>query len=144
MKPVLTKLLLLFLLIAAGCHHTVPPEQNDPGDLTYTDDLSQAQQWFEGKWKLTAVTAMVPNPPVPNVQLIVSNNQITVIQEGKQTDRVHFEIIKTTSTFQLKTDAQPREDNWYVRNPGLLVSSNRLFLNTEGSDPSTFRFKRIE
>ncbi|MGA0555344.1 hypothetical protein ACO2Q8_01750 [Larkinella sp. VNQ87] len=144
MKPVLKSLLLWLLIIVAGCHHAMTPEQDNPGDLTYTDDLSQAQQWFNGRWELIAVTSMIPNPPVPKVQLVVGNNQITVIQEGKQTDQVNFEMIKIATFFQIETNAQPREDNWYIRNPGLQISSNRLFLNTGGSDPSTFRFRRID
>ncbi|GAB3927799.1 hypothetical protein GCM10028804_33510 [Larkinella terrae] len=131
-------------MITSGCRHSVPPEENDPGDLNYTNELSLTQQWFNGKWKLTSVTAMNPTLTVPNVQLVVGNNQIIVIRDEKQTDRVSFELSKIRSGFQLTTDAQPGEDNWYVRNPSLQVSSNRLLLQTAGSESSTFRFKRME
>ncbi len=85
------------------------------------------------------------NPPIPNVQLLVNNNRITVIQNGKQIDQVNFEIIKMPGYLQLKTKAQPRADNWYVRDPSLQVSRNRLFLDTGvATDLPAFSFERIK
>ena len=135
MKSALANLLLLFLTVFTSC--------NDPVSLT--DNLNQAKKWVNGKWNLTAVSAMVLNPVVPNVQLVVGNNQIIVIQDGKQTDQVNFDIVKTAYTLQLKTNAQPRADNWYVRDPALQISKNRMLLDAGMAiDGPGFTFERVE
>ncbi|GAB2550455.1 hypothetical protein [Spirosoma aerophilum] len=136
---------LLILVLLAGCHPSVTPEESETADYTYTEDLSRLKHGLNGKWTLIDVTAMIPNPAIPNVQLVVANNRITVIQDEKQIDQVSFEIIKTQNYLYLKTTAQPGKDNWYVRNPGLRVSSNRLFLDTGmATDLPGYMFKRIE
>ncbi|WP_460982261.1 hypothetical protein [Spirosoma fluminis] len=73
MKSVLTNLFLLFVM--AGCQQPVHPKKDDSADLQHTNKMSQAQQWFDGQWQLTAVTAMVSNATVPNVRLVVALHQ---------------------------------------------------------------------
>ncbi|GAB3790528.1 hypothetical protein GCM10028818_60820 [Spirosoma horti] len=133
MKPTFVYLLLSILLF--NCHNSVSP----------TDSLGQANQWINGKWKLTAVSTMIPNPTVPNVQLLIGGNQIILIQDGKQTDQVNFEIIKTVYDLQLRTSAQPRADNWYIRNPALRLSKNQMFLDAGmANDGPGFNFERAD
>ncbi|GAB4019676.1 hypothetical protein [Spirosoma koreense] len=135
MKPGLTNLIFFLLLVPMSCQNTVSP----------TNDLDQAREWFNGKWNMTAVSSMILNPTVPNVQLIVDNNQIVVIQDGKQTGLVDFEIMKTAYNLQLITNAQPRAANWYVRNPALQIARNRLFLDAGVAvDGPGFTFERIK
>lgn len=135
MKPILANLLALFLIVSTSCQDTVSP----------TDNLNQAQKWIKGKWNLTAVSGMMINPTVPNVQLIVNNDQIILIQAGKQTDQVNFEIVETDYNLQLKTNAQLREDNWYVRDPALRISKNRMLLDAGmATDGPGFTFERVE
>lgn len=127
--------LLLVALGTTSCSEAVSP----------TTNLNQAKKWFNGKWNLVAVSTMVLNPAVPDVQLVVSGAQVAVIQDGKQIDKVNFEIVETAYNLQLKTDAQPREDNWYVRNPTLKISKNRMLLDAGmAADGPGFTFERLE
>lgn len=143
MKPILATLLFLLVIVSTNCQHTVSPESSDTVDQNYTTDLNQGRKWFEGKWKLTTVSAMIPSPTVPDVQLIVNKNQITLIQDGKQTDQVSFEIIQTPYDFQLKTNSQYQ--NGYLGNSGLRISRNRLFIDKGmANDFPGFEFKRME
>lgn len=135
MRHRISSLLLLMALEATSCSDTVSP----------TTDVSQAKKWFIGKWSLVAVSSMLPNPPVPNVQLFVSDNQVSVVQDGKQIDKVNYEISQTAYDLQLKTDAQPRKDNWYVRNPALRMSKNRMLLDAGmATDGPGFTFERVK
>jgi len=142
-----TTFTLLFLIILgtiSSCKEKIAPS----GAIVngnYTENLRTAKKWINGKWNLVAVVASVPNPHVPNVQLIVNNRQITVIEDGKQIDKVNYEIIQTLYAFQLKTTAKPRSDNWYVRNPALQISENKMFLDLgSASDFPAFTFERIK
>ena len=145
MRLFLLNLSIILLTVSASCRHSIAPEQNDTADYNYTDDLNQAQTWFNGQWKLIAVSAMIPNPPVPNVQLVVTSNQITLVRDGKPIDQGHFEIIKTQNYIQLKTTVHPREDNWYIHDSGLRVSRNQLFLDTGMAlDLPGYSFERVK
>lgn len=131
MKPILICLLIAISFL--GCHDSVSP----------TDSLGQANKWIIGKWRLTSVSAMVLNPKVPDVQLLIDSKRITLIQDGKQTDHVTFEIIKTAYDLQLRTSVRPRADNWYIRNPALRLSKNQMFLDTGmANDGPGFNFER--
>lgn len=138
MKNLLFYLLILTLAIS-GCHDKVLP------DGEYTTNLRQANKLFPGTWKLTKVQAQMPNPPVPNVQIIVSGNQITLLKDGKQIDKVDYVIIKTDDYLQLKTNAKPESDNWYLRNPAIKISNNEIFLDTGMAyDAPGFTFEKLK
>jgi hypothetical protein len=124
MKTFLTKVLILLAFVVISCDKAVLPEEYDPNT-----EVSQAREWIDGKWKLTAVFAMIPNPPVPNVQLVISNNKISVIEDGQQIDQVEFELVQTLYSLQLKTTTQPKETNFYVGNSTLKISKDKLFLD---------------
>ncbi len=72
---------------------------------------------------------MIPNPPVPNVELMVTVNQINVVLDGIQVDKVDYEIVKTEYGLQFKTKSQPKKDNWYVRDSDLYINSNRMLFD---------------
>jgi len=145
MKNMTINLLLLLMLGAiSSCKDKVSPAVASVNE-NYTSDLGKAKKWIVGSWKLVAVSVMVPNPAVPNVQLVVNNNQITVIEDGKQIDNVSYEIEKTASSMQLKTNAEPRTDNWYVRNPVLQISENKMYLDLgRAADLPAFDFERVK
>ncbi|MVM35302.1 hypothetical protein GO755_35095 [Spirosoma sp. HMF4905] len=133
MKNSVLSLLLLVAFGITSCKKTaqVNPEldpKDDPKKV-YTLDLQQAKLWLPGKWKLVKVYASISNPPVPIVELVINENQISLIQDGIQTDKVDFDIVKTDYGLLIKTNAQPRADNWYVRNPGLYINKNRMFFD---------------
>lgn len=111
----------------------------------HTQDLQQAKMWLPGKWRLTKVSAMIPNPPVPNVELVIDEDQISVIEDGIQIDKVNYEIINTDYGLLIKTNAQPREDNWYVRNPALYINKIRMYFDLGTSqDMPGYEFKKID
>lgn len=144
MKNSVLSLLLLATFGITGCHKT---DQADPVAYPlkeYTLDLQQAKQWLPGKWKLIRVSAMIPNPPIPNVELVIDENQIRLIQEGMQTDKVDYTLVKTGSGLLIKTNAQPREDNWYVRDPGLLINQNRMYFDLgRAQDLPAYEFTKV-
>lgn len=112
-----------------SCHKTAPIDPTSDPLKEHTQDLQQARTWLLGKWKLVKVSAMIPNPAVPAVELSIDENQISLIQGGIQRDKVDYEVVETTYGLLIKTNAQPREDNWYIRNPGLYINENRMFLD---------------
>ena len=128
MKNIILCLLLLTVFGVTGCKKTTEVDPEGDPRRVYTQELQQAQLWLPGKWKLVKVSAMVPNPPVPNVGLVIGAKQISLIQDGVQTDKVDFEVVKTEG-IMIKTNAQPRGDNWYIRNPVLYINKNRMFLD---------------
>lgn len=137
-------LLLVMLGALSGCKEKISPAETIVNE-NYTEDLGKAKKWIDGKWNLVAVSAMIPNPAVPDVQLIVSNNQITIVEDRKQIDKVSYEIVQTAYALQLKTTAEPRSDNWYVRDPALQISENKMFLDAgRASDLPAFTFERVK
>lgn len=144
MKNVILCLLLLVGFGITSCKET--DEVDLPGDdprRVYTQELQQAQLWLPGKWKLVKVSAMVPNPPVPKVELIIDENQIRLIQDDVQTDKVDYEIINDQGLL-IKTTAQLREDNWYIRNPALYINENRMFFDLGmANDGPGYEFAKI-
>ncbi len=144
MKNIVLGFLLLLVLGITSCHKT--DQVNPTGDplKEHTQDMRQAKLWLPGKWKLTKVWAMIPNPSVPNVVLEVDQNQIKLIQNGNQTDQVTYEVIKLNGGLQIKTDAQPREDNWYIRNPSLYINRDRMFFDLGvATDGPGYEFSRL-
>ncbi|MBD2756686.1 hypothetical protein [Spirosoma validum] len=148
MKNLALSLILLVTWGITGCNKTVRVEPElDPKDdplKVYTQDLQQAKMWLPGRWKLLKVYAMIPNPPVPNVELVIDENHISLMQDGIQTDKVDFEIIKTDHGLWIRTNAQPREDNWYIRNPGLYLNQNRMYFDLgRATDGPAYEFNRV-
>jgi hypothetical protein len=145
-------LLCFWLLMASaitGCNKEskIDPELDSKDNplKVYTQDLQQAKMWLPGKWKLVKVSAMIPNPSIPNVELLIEENQISVIEDGMQIDKVKYEIISKDSWLLVKTNAQPREDNWYVRNPGLLINETRMYLDLgRAQDLPGYEFKKVD
>lgn len=134
----------LLALIALACGKQEIIDESTCDD--YTTDKNQAQQWIIGSWKLTKVVASISDPPIPNIELLITKNGlISVWEGGKQIDQVNYEIVTTPySTLLLKTDAQPRSDNWYVRNPTLQICRGRMFLDTGiALDLPGFEFHRM-
>jgi hypothetical protein len=144
---VLSLLLLVAFGITSGTKTAQVDPELDPKDdplKEYTQDLQQATIWLPGKWKLIKVYSMLLNPTVPMVELVIDENQIRVIQDGIQIDNVDYEIVKTSSSLQIKTNAQPREDNWYVRNPGLYINQNRMYFDLgRAQDGPAYEFKKV-
>ena len=142
MKTSTLKLVLLSILLCTGCTNSISPSED------YTTNLEQAKKWFTGKWQLTKASSQTinPNPSIPDVQLIiVGSSQVAVIENGQEMDRVNFQIVETPYNLQLITNAQPRSNNWYVRNPALRISSNKLFLDTGMAvDLPNFEFERVK
>ncbi|GAB3696139.1 hypothetical protein GCM10027592_18870 [Spirosoma flavus] len=148
MKRIVVSLLLLVTLGFTSCTKTAEIEtesdtKNDPLK-EYTQDSQQAKLWLPGTWKLVKVYAMIPDPVVPPVELIFEANQISVVENGKQIDRVDFEVVKLDNGLLIKTNAQPKEDNWYVRNPGLYMNQNRMYLDLgRAMDGPAYEFKKV-
>jgi hypothetical protein len=148
MKNIILKLLILVAFGITSCNKTDKVDlELDPKDdplKEYTQDLQQAKIWLPGKWKLLKVYAMILNPPVPNVELVIDENQIRVMQDGIQIDKVDYEIVKTDHGLLIKTNAQPRADNWYVRNPGLFINKNRMYLDLgRALDGPAYEFNKV-
>jgi hypothetical protein len=148
MKNIILSLLLLIAFGVTSCNKTDKVDlELDPKDdplKEYTQDLQQAKMWLPGKWKLLKVYAMILNSPVPNVELVIDENQIRVMQDGIQIDKVDYEIVKTDHGLLIKTNAQPRADNWYVRNPGLFINKNRMYLDLgRALDGPAYEFNKV-
>jgi hypothetical protein len=148
MKNIILKLLILVAFGITSCNKTDKVDlELDPKDdplKEYTQDLQQAKMWLPGKWKLLKVYAMILNSPVPNVELVIDENQIRVMQDGIQIDKVDYEIVKTDHGLLIKTNAQPRADNWYVRNPGLFINKNRMYLDLgRALDGPAYEFNKV-
>lgn len=137
----------LLILLAFGIISCQKTAQVDPTLYPlkeYTLDLQQAKMWLPGKWKLTKKSSMILNTTLPNVELVIDENQISVIQDGIQIDKVDFEVVKVDYNLLIKTNAQPREDNWYVRNPGLYINQNRMYLDLgRAQDLPAYEFSKV-
>ncbi|WP_266368205.1 hypothetical protein [Tellurirhabdus rosea] len=130
---------LLIALSLTACNGFLTPDDK------YTTSVAKARRWLVGEWKLTKVSAMMPNPPVPNVRLVASEEAIIVFKDGKEIDRVGYELSRKDDYLELKTSAEPKADNWYVRNSTAKVARNRLFLDTGMAfDAPGYEFERIE
>ncbi|GAB2531061.1 hypothetical protein [Spirosoma aerophilum] len=144
MKTSVLSLLLLITFGIISCHKTDPVDPQAYPLKDYTLDLQQAKRWLPGKWKLIKVSAMIPNPSIPNVELIIDENWIRLIQDGIQTDQVDYTLVKTDFGLLIKTNAQPREDNWYVRDPGLLINQTRMYLDLgRAQDLPAYEFSKV-
>ncbi|WP_461147395.1 hypothetical protein [Spirosoma pulveris] len=114
----------------------------------YTLDLQQAKTWLPGKWKLVKQSSMLLDANLPNVELLIDENQIKVIDEGTQIDKVDYELVKLAYQagpyLQLQTNAQPRENNWYVRNPSLYIKEDRMYFDLgRAQDLPAYEFNRV-
>ena len=89
---------------------------------------------------------MLAGAKLPDVKLIVNKyDQIMVIEDGKVIDKVEYELTMSQDAILLKTNAEPRSDNWYVRNPAVRVSGSELFLDAGmASDGPGYKFRRIK
>lgn len=144
MKNSVLSLLLLVTCGISSCHKTDPVDPQAYPLKDYTLDLQQAKRWLPGKWKLKKVSAMILNPPVPNVELMIDENRISLIQDGRRTDQVDYTLVKTDSGLLLKTNAQPREDNWYVRDPSLQLNQNQMYLDLgRAQDLPAYEFSKL-
>lgn len=144
MKNIVLSLLLLIAFGSISCHKTAEIDPIAYPLKEYTLDLKQAKMWLSGRWKLIKVSTMIPNPTIPNVELIIDENQIRLIQDGIQTDNVDYTTIKTDSGLLIKTNAQPRADNWYVRNPGLYINQTRMYLDLgRAQDLPAYEFSKV-
>lgn len=145
MKHILLSLLLLVALGIISCNKTTEVDPTLYPLKEYTLDLQQAKRWLPGRWKLVKVSLQIPNPTIPNAELVIDENQISLIQDGVQTDKVDYEIVKAGSGLLLNTSAQPREDNWYIRNPSLYINGSRMYLDLgRAQDLPAYEFNKIE
>ncbi|GAB4036300.1 hypothetical protein [Spirosoma gilvum] len=148
MKASIVGIWLLVALGIVGCTKTteVGPilDPKDDPLKEYTVDVQEAKAWLPGTWKLIKVYAMISNPAVPNVKLIINESQIRVLEDGNQIDKVDFELVKGGSSLGINTNAQPREDNWYVRNPGLYMNQKRMYLDLgRAMDGPAYEFYKV-
>lgn len=132
----------LFVCVAfslAGCQKGVDPLEE------HTQDVQQAKKWLPGRWKLIEVSVQTStNPGVPNVNLVIDENQIRLIQNGRQTDEVDYEIVSVSNGLKINTNAQPRSDNWYIRNPSLYINKKRMFFDLgRAMDGPGFEFVKV-
>jgi hypothetical protein len=145
MKHLLVGLLMLVTAGNISCDKAdqVDPELNPLKE--HTKDLAQANTFLVGTWKLTKVYAQVPNLPVPNVKLVIDQHQIKLIRDDTQTDKVDFNLTKTDSSLLLQTNAQPQEDNWYVRSSSLYINRKRMLLDAGmAQDLPAYIFDKVE
>ncbi|UFH54611.1 hypothetical protein [Spirosoma sp. KNUC1025] len=133
MKNIALPLLLLITFGNISCHKTAQIDPTLYPLKEYTLDLQQAKAWLPGKWKLTKESSILLNTTLPNVELVIDENQIRVVQDGIQIDKVDYALVKidyqASSYLQINTNAQPREDNWYVRNPVLYINKDRMYFD---------------
>ncbi|MBC3785679.1 hypothetical protein [Spirosoma utsteinense] len=138
MKSIVLVVLAGAFFIVAGCHQEVNPIKE------HTQDVQQAKKWLLGRWKLVRVSVQLPNPTVPNVELLVDEHQIELLQDGSRTDQVGYEIISINNGLKITTNAQPRADNWYIRNPSLYINKKRMFFDLGvASDGPGFEFVKV-
>lgn len=144
--------IVLFLLIlgSIGCADKVAPEEQG------TTSTLQAKEWIDGKWDLVGISGGYvsvqpnPNPPAPGpkefvLQLTMKNGRMIVVDKGKKTIQVGFEIVQTAYGLRFKTNVPPQDDRWYLRDSGLKISRNKLFLDTGiAHDSFGYYFERIE
>ena len=148
MKNIVLSLLLLVPFGIISCKKTAEVDPILYPLKEYTLDLQQAKMWLPGKWKLTKESSMILNTTIPNVEMIINENQISVIQDGIQIDKVDYEIVKLSYQagyyLQIHTNAQPRENNWYVRNPSLYLNKNRMYLDLgRAQDLPAYEFNKM-
>ena len=87
---------------------------------------------------------MIPNPPIPNVELMIDESHISLIQDGMQIDQVDYTLVKTASGLLIKTNAQPRADNWYVRDASLQINPHRIYLDLgRAQDLPAYEFSQV-
>jgi len=142
-------ILFLLLLGATGCRDKVAPDER------VATSIQQADAWIDGKWGLVGISGYVsvqpdPKPPAPKsedagLQLIISNGRMTVLDKGKPTIHVNFEITPTSYGLRFKTNAPPEVGRWYLLDSDLKLSRNKLYLDTGIShDSPGYAFERIE
>ncbi|RRB06318.1 hypothetical protein [Larkinella rosea] len=126
MKTVLP--LVCFLLVLFGCEKAEIGTGTDCTD--YLTNRLLAENQIRGEWQLARVSSIAPNPTVPDVRLVIDRNRITVWENGTQTNRFRYLIVKNRSKeLLLWTDAQPQNTAWHLHNARLLLCKNRLFLD---------------
>ncbi|RZK67500.1 MAG: hypothetical protein EOO85_25450 [Pedobacter sp.] len=148
MKNIGLNLLLLVFFGIISCHKTTEIDPILYPLKEYTLDLQQAKIWLPGKWKLMRESSMLLNSTLPNVELIIDENQISVIEDGTQIDKVDYKIVKLEyqvgDYLQIHTNAQPRENNWYVRNPTLYINEDRMYFDLgRAQDLPAYEFSRV-
>ncbi|QDK80061.1 hypothetical protein EXU85_16175 [Spirosoma sp. KCTC 42546] len=144
MKNSILSLLLLVALGIISCKKTAEVDPTAYPLKEYTLDLNQAKAWLPGKWKLIKVSAQILNPTIPNVELVIDENQINLIQDGIQTDKVDYTTVKTDYGLLIKTNAQPRGDNWYIRDPSLYINKDRMYLDLgRAQDLPAYEFSKV-
>lgn len=135
MRGIVLSIMVCVIFSLLSCHQDVDPIKK------HTQDVQEAKGWFLGRWKLVEVVVQLPNPTIPNVNLVVNENQIELLQDGKRTDLVNYEITSINNGLRITTNAQPRENNWYVRDPSLYINKKRMFLDLGmASDGPGFEF----
>ncbi|GAB3919429.1 hypothetical protein [Larkinella terrae] len=140
MKTVLPVVCLILLLF--GCEKA---EIGTGTDCTgYLTNLLLAENQIRGEWQLAKVIAFMPNQTVPDVRLVIDRNRITVWENGTQTNRFRYIILKNHSKeLLLVTDAQPGNNAWRVQRAGLQLCKNRLLLDTgRAYDAPAYDFHR--
>lgn len=150
MRYVTVRILFLLLLGATSCRDKVAPDER-----VATNTL-QANEWIDGKWGLVSISGGYvsfkpgPKPPAPKpkesgLQLIINNGRMMVLDKGKPTIHVNFEITPTSYGLRFKTKARPEVGRWYLLDSDLKLSRNELFLDTGIShDSPGYAFERIE
>lgn len=131
-----------FIVInTTACQSSVDPD-------AYTTELSEARRWIIGEWKLEGLLTMSSNTFVPNLKVIFDRTgQMTIIENGKQMDKVMFVIVEDTHNNMLlepvvSSSRTPSE--WYQVRSILKVSKIQLYLYVNpSSDSPIYTFKRI-
>lgn len=139
-------IVLALMACLAGCSELDTTKASCDVNTNYTANANEAKHWIVGEWKLVAVTAMVLNPPVENLRLVFSTNRdVTIIRDDKPIETVQYEVLSIQNQLFLKTPAEPRADNWYVRSPALRICSDELFLDGGiAMDGPGYKFRRVK
>jgi hypothetical protein len=131
----------VFIVIGAtACHSSVEPD-------AYTTDLSQGKMWVIGEWSLNSLSTMSGNTFVPDLKVVFDRTgQMTVIENGKQIDKVRYAITEDAYNMLLEPVVSSAQvpSEWYQVKSILKVSKVQLYLYVDpSSDSPIYIFKRI-
>lgn len=113
--------------------------------------LSDAQNWIVGKWQLTGVIAMIPNPEVPNIQVeFMSDGGVFVTKDGDNVFTDAYSVIENETngytSLQVVTDQLPDDfnENNIVRGTLRICESELMIDQGIAVDAPGYLFRKVE